>query len=318
MPRLRPLLQLVRLPAVFTAMADICLGFLSNHEKLSENPRGFAVLLASSSCLYLSGMAFNDIFDRHVDARERPKRPIPSGRVPLRLAAFVATTLMAAGVSAAALVSLQSIFVAIGLVAAILAYDGLLKNTPAGPVLMGTCRALNVLLGASAFDDPARVWTLPQVYVAAGLGIYVAGLTWFARYETQSASGESNRRRMRAAIGVANLGIASLIACVGLVLWRGSLRYLSAIAGPNAGAPELAITLVALSGIAATINHRLFAAYRQPDTARVHAAVRWMILSLVLLDAAMIYARTANAAYALATAALLVPSLLLGRRIMMT
>ena len=227
MPSLRPLLQLVRFPAVFTALADICLGFLSNHEQLSENPHGFGLLLASSSCLYLSGMAFNDIFDRRVDARERPNRPIPSGRVSLRLAVLIAIALMAAGVIAAAMVGTQSRFVAIGLVISILAYDGLLKNTPIGPAVMGTCRALNVILGASAFDEPSRVWTMPQIYTAAALGIYVAGLTWFARYETKSAAHASDRRQLKSAVGVVNLGITALIACVVLALCANRLASLA-------------------------------------------------------------------------------------------
>ncbi len=77
---MRAYLQLVRLPAVFTAMADIVLGFVLANGALSPFPE-FAALLCASSALYLAGMVFNDFFDRRIDAVERPKRPIPSGRV---------------------------------------------------------------------------------------------------------------------------------------------------------------------------------------------------------------------------------------------
>ena len=76
----RSWLQLMRFPAVFTALADICAGFAvktSGFEPVGD----FATLLAASAGLYLSGMVFNDVFDRKRDAAERPNRPIPSGRI---------------------------------------------------------------------------------------------------------------------------------------------------------------------------------------------------------------------------------------------
>ena len=77
---MRAYLQLLRLPNVFTAMADMLLGFLFTHQTLEPWPQ-FVLLLGSSSLLYLAGMVLNDYFDRDQDARERPLRPIPSGRV---------------------------------------------------------------------------------------------------------------------------------------------------------------------------------------------------------------------------------------------
>ncbi|WP_375373510.1 UbiA family prenyltransferase, partial [Micromonospora sp. ATA51] len=40
-----------------------------------------AALAGASVLLYWAGMAANDWADRHLDAVERPERPIPSGRV---------------------------------------------------------------------------------------------------------------------------------------------------------------------------------------------------------------------------------------------
>src|SRR5262245_21014757 len=93
-----PFLQLLRLPNVFTAMADILLGFLLTHRRLEPWPQ-FALVLAASSCLYLAGMALNDYFDREQDARERPFRPIPSGRVAARTALFIGAGLLGSGVA---------------------------------------------------------------------------------------------------------------------------------------------------------------------------------------------------------------------------
>ena len=75
-------LQLLRLPNVFTAVADVTMGFLVTPTGF-EPKQNFALLVVASSLLYLSGMVLNDVFDAEIDADERPERPIPSGRVSL-------------------------------------------------------------------------------------------------------------------------------------------------------------------------------------------------------------------------------------------
>ncbi len=35
----------------------------------------------ATSAMYIAGMFLNDAFDRNIDARERPERPIPAGEV---------------------------------------------------------------------------------------------------------------------------------------------------------------------------------------------------------------------------------------------
>src|SRR5947208_1792551 len=74
-----------------------------------------------------------------------------------RVASRLGSGLLAAGVVLAALAGLpgESFRAAPGILAvllagAILLYDGVLKGTWAGPVAMGTCRFLNVLLGLAA------------------------------------------------------------------------------------------------------------------------------------------------------------------------
>jgi 4-hydroxybenzoate polyprenyltransferase len=74
MTRLRSYAQLVRLPALPTALADICLGALTSGA-LPDNLLPFFFLLLASACLYCAGMAWNDYFDQEQDARERPFRP---------------------------------------------------------------------------------------------------------------------------------------------------------------------------------------------------------------------------------------------------
>ena len=79
--------QLIRLPNVFTALADIALGWLCAVAAGTPAARwpSFLLLMASSACLYSAGMIWNDFFDVEQDQRERPFRPIPSGRISRRV-----------------------------------------------------------------------------------------------------------------------------------------------------------------------------------------------------------------------------------------
>src|SRR5687768_421090 len=94
--------RLVRLPNVFTAIADICLGALVTGA-LPERLLPFLCLLACSTTLYWAGMVWNDYFDINQDKRERPFRPLASGRVSLGSAFRLGTFLMIAGLGFAAL-----------------------------------------------------------------------------------------------------------------------------------------------------------------------------------------------------------------------
>jgi 4-hydroxybenzoate polyprenyltransferase len=289
-------LQLCRFAAVFTALADIFLGYFLTHAEI-DSERDLGVLLATSACLYLAGMVFNDIFDRAVDAQERPKRPIPSGRVSVLAAVIFGSVLVASGLILSSIVGVNSLIVAGILTVCIFLYDGLLKSTITGPVVMGACRFLNVMLGASA--APAAVWTLPQLHVAAALGIYITGVTWFARHE----AGTSPKAQLAAAIGVINLAFALLVAFI--MNW------------PEAPERQMRAAL-ALGLIALIINRRLFTALFDPLPARVQQAVRTMLLSIIMLDALLVFFVQENQACAIAVALLLVPATLLSRFLAVT
>ena len=73
---------------VFTAASNVIAGFLIASGQWSPAVV-LATLIAASACLYAAGMVLNDAFDAELDARERPERPIPSGRI-ARRAAFAA------------------------------------------------------------------------------------------------------------------------------------------------------------------------------------------------------------------------------------
>lgn len=296
---MRAYLELLRLPTVFTAMADILLGFLLVHGQFEPLP-SFVGLLVASCCLYLSGMVFNDLFDVQQDLQERPQRPIPSGRVSRRTAALLGSGLMVLGVIAAGTVGVISLGVAVGLVIAVLAYDAVLKRTPFGPVGMGTCRFLNLMLGASAYPlaEFATFWSPPPLTIALGLGIYIAGVTWFARTEAQISS----RGALLGSLGVMDVGLV-------ILGWH-------IVTQPKPGQPPFALMLLCLIGI--SINSRGLRAVSDPVPQRVQGLVKLYLLNYVTLSATMVYWHTGNGALTLLTAGLVIPAMLLSRLIAMT
>ncbi len=302
MRKFRAYLQLMRFPALFTSMADVLLGFLLTHQTL-EPVHTFLTLLGASSCLYLSGMVFNDFFDRHIDARERPHRPIPARLISPRSAAFLGGCLMVTGVLLAGLASSSSQRMALLLAGAVLLYDGVLKNTPLGPLIMGSCRFLNVMLGASA---GYFVWVRPQLYAAGALGIYIAGVTWYARQE----AGISRRWALFGAAAVMNLGLVGLAAFV--AVWQGEAHW------PGESEPNPTIVFVFLAAIAAMINFRVTKGIIQPSAGIVQRAVKTLLMSIILLDATLIFFKTGRIELALLTTGLMIPMTVLGRWLYIT
>jgi 4-hydroxybenzoate polyprenyltransferase len=292
-------LQLLRLPTVFTAMADIVLGFTLTHRSLE--PRSTFVALLLSSCgLYLAGMVFNDVFDRKQDAAERPNRPIPSGRVPLTAAIALGALLMIGGVAASFAGNYWSSGVATVLAIAILAYDSFLKRTPLGPLGMGFCRFLNVMLGASDFTwhQQGSFLARPQLVVAIGLGVYIIGVTWFARTEAK----QSQRGQLAAALLTLNAGLGVLVWLI--CTW------------PNEARPELVLLLLAL--IAGSMNVRAIAAIRDASPPKVQGMIKLFLLNYVTVCAALVFWHTNSGPLALGTACLVIPAMLLSRVIPMT
>ena len=134
-------LELLRLPNLFTVPGDVLVGWALVGQRGCPVPA-----LCASLCLYAAGLLLNDWRDAPIDARERPSRPIPSGRVRRRAVGLAGLALLALGV----LFAWGGWPTAAALAAAILLYDLGAKDVPGlGVAVMGLCRALNVLLGAA-------------------------------------------------------------------------------------------------------------------------------------------------------------------------
>ena len=160
------------------------------------------LLAATLSVLcYAAGMISNDIFDRKIDADERPERPLPSGRVSLARAWALClgaqlSALCLAG-AARGLTSPLTLAVA-GTIGATYLYNALLKEGLLGATAMGLCRGANLCLGVSVALS-GSLSQLPEgrwgalLITAGGTILFVTLLTSLAQLEVAGGAGAVRR-----------------------------------------------------------------------------------------------------------------------------
>jgi 4-hydroxybenzoate polyprenyltransferase len=290
-------LQLIRLPNVLTAAADSLAGWLLVGGSLAE-PGRWLPLASASMVLYASGTALNDVFDIEVDRAERPGRPLPSGQVSLRIATSMgALGLLLGPALALAGGSIDAAVVAVILAVCILAYDAGVKHTPLGPVFMGACRGLNLLMGMAHAPGLGGVaaWSAAVAY-----GLFVAGITVVSRSETRGG----DRRGLVAGLAILDLAL------LGLAAVAMTHRRFPYPAPDRPLTPLEGVLVIAL--IAVLVNQAASAAIKQPTPRSIQRTVKTGILSLVWLNVGLV-AAVRGVAPAAAIAALWVPAYLLGR-----
>lgn len=298
--------RLVRLPNHATAVADVLAGFLivSQARAIAWPQSSLWWAILASLGFYAAGMVLNDVFDLAIDREERPERPLPSGRINPRAAAAAGNLFMAVGSAAACATAFAALspwpaLVGALLTAAVWAYNRHAKGTSLGPVVMGSCRAFNWLLGMTAAGGPhgPYQWLLP-----IGMGVYVMGVTVYARDEAEeSLSG--------------TLAAGMLIMLIGLAA-TGLSPWLAARAGETGvwlTGPKLSNWLLLWSMLSASILLRAVLGIFDPTSGRVQQAVGNAIMSIITLDAILVLA-TCGEPWSIVVLLLLVP-FLLGRRI---
>lgn len=152
-------------------------------------PGTLAALVVALSLFYVGGMYLNDAFDRNVDARERPERPIPSGLIGAREVFAIGFGMLAAALLVLAGVAVRQgpplnwlpVGWGVALAAVIIYYDAVHKRDPLSPLVMGLCRVLTYVIAAVVVAG-----ALPGRVVAAALVLlsYLVGLTYVAKQET--------------------------------------------------------------------------------------------------------------------------------------
>ena len=264
LPKASDVADLLRLPSVLSVPGDVLLGAAASGGK--EPPLKMAGLTASSSCLYMAGMALNDYADRDVDTKERPKRPIPSGRVSPEFAFRLATGLTLAGVGfASAAGGRKSLAVALPLAATVWAYDLAAKETPFGPVVMAAARSLDVLMGAR---NPKGRRTLAAAGVVGGHTLLVTAVS---RREARGGT-------PALALGALG-GTASVTAAAARFVFGHRARHAQWSRAAAAGL---------LGAYAASLGRAELAAFRMPDVKNLQRVVGTGVLGIMPLEAGML------------------------------
>lgn len=309
-----PILRLMRLPTVFTALSNILCGyFVSRGVRVSDLTQSseLPLLLSASAGLYLGGMVLNDVCDSAIDSVERPERVIPSGQVSRRAALCLAMTLMSLGVLAAFAAGTPSFLISLILSVLIVAYNITLKHTAAGGIAMGGCRFFNLILGASAAPNLAEVFRLPQLGVAFALFVYITGVTLFARHETGEPGDAAGSVRLSSEKSrLLRTGVCVVLAGLlidGVVGWYSEFPE----------RPRIAMWL-SLALIGGNILVRTEQAIRSGIPRVLQKTVGLMLLNVIFLDAAMVFGSTGDSRLASIVVMLVVPAMLLKRLIPMS
>ncbi|MDO6518949.1 UbiA-like protein EboC [Zobellia uliginosa] len=217
-------------------------------------------LVFSSVFLYAGGVILNDVFDFKLDKVERPERPIPSGVVPLRSAAIYGGLTLTIGVGLAFLVSQLSGIVALTLALAILLYDAIAKRYDFfGPLSMGLCRGINLLLGMSVLGN-FDYWFMALIPI-----VYIFAITLISRGEVHG----KNKNH----IVLAGVLYATVVLAVGSI----AFLYTDARIFP----------LLFLVLFAFTVFRPLIKAYTVNSPENIKKAVMAGVIALILLDSSI-------------------------------
>lgn len=254
--------RLMRPANIVTSVADVLAGIAISGYFLTFETDYFPVLMLCIATigLYGGGIVFNDVFDADLDKIERPERAIPSGAVKLKEAIFLGAFLLLSGIVAAFTIAALS-----GIIAILIAFFALLYNKYSkhhsflGPLNMGLCRGLNLLLGVSIIAASLNEWYFLGIVPL----IYIFSITMISQGEVHGL----NRNKLYAGAFLYLLVI-------------GSMLYLSFNKG------QVIIALFFIIPFAWMIFRPLFIAIKEPLGKNIGKAVKAGVISLILMDAA--------------------------------
>ncbi|MFA6947056.1 MAG: UbiA-like protein EboC [Pedobacter sp.] len=286
-------LRLMRPANIVTSVADVLAGMAISGYFLADNQDFVPVLLLCLSTigLYGGGIVFNDVFDAELDKIERPERAIPSGAVSIQEAIVLGLILFVLGLSAAFAFSIWSGMIAFLILVFALIYDKFGKHHPfLGPLNMGICRGLNLLLGISIID-----LSLHSKYFLGLIPlVYIFSITMISQGEVHG----SNRKKLYT-------GAFLYLTVIGFILYSSYLQH------------QMLISLILLIPFAWMIFKPLFKAIQDPVGKNIGKAVKAGVISLILMDAAWA-AAFGQVYFALIIASLLPLSLWLAKRFAVT
>jgi heme O synthase-like polyprenyltransferase len=195
MGNIRDYLILIRIPNLFTIPSNVMVGFSQLVLLNNANWTTLLILIVTSLLLYTVGIVLNDYIDRQIDRRERPTRPLPSGRISARSALILVLVATLSSILAAAYVSSLTLIIVLIIIGTILAYDCWLKSSTFGHFVMALSRVFNIVLGFSPLlflpfsnnNDLIRI-----VVILSSMFIYVFTISYLSKFETGALSKKIN------------------------------------------------------------------------------------------------------------------------------
>ncbi|MDQ3883610.1 MAG: UbiA family prenyltransferase [Thermoproteota archaeon] len=291
--RLKEYLLLIRLPNIFTVPSNILTGYFASVPVVEADSVQLIALTVSSALLYVGGIVLNDYFDIEIDKRERPFRPLPSGKISKRDALAIAMVAILIANSIALVLGPTSLAVSLILTFAIILYDYRLKHGFSGPFAMGGARFLNVIFGASPvllyLDNHSRAIVLAA---AGSLFLYIMAITFLSKKEA------GNERANSTIVLLMVFGVISAVAILGFLL-------------------QLSWALLLNLSLFAAVMVVTFKRHLTKELLSVQKAVRNMVISIIILDSIFITG-TAGLAYGLATLLLIAPAIVLAKKLYVT
>ncbi|WP_216641575.1 UbiA-like protein EboC [Pedobacter ginsengisoli] len=264
MKKLLGYIRLMRPANVVTSVADVLAGIaIAGAFSISSwNSLQLPVILLCISTigLYSGGIIFNDVFDADLDKVERPERPIPSGLISKKAATIFGAVFFFIGIAAANLFGTTTSVIAVSIMIACLTYNKWAKHhSILGPLNMGFCRGLNLLLGVSIISSQVQQWW----FLALVPIIYIASITMISRGEVHGGS-----KKM--------LYFAALLYAVVIA----SILFFATTRG------GLPITLAFIIPFALMIFIPLLKAIKNPIGPNIGKAVKSGVIALILMNAA--------------------------------
>ncbi len=147
--------ELVRLPNIFTVLSNsMAAAILTSGTTIPWLT--LVLVLIASVMSYWGGMILNDVADLAEDRLARSQRPLARGAISSVIAGHMGNSLLLVApilvLLATNLNRQQPLWMGVAFIAAVAlalcirAYDSPIKSTPIGPILMGLCRSLNILM----------------------------------------------------------------------------------------------------------------------------------------------------------------------------
>jgi hypothetical protein len=258
-------LRMMRPANIVTSVSDILAGiaisgFFMDWSFKPDNVLPVLYLCLSTMGLYGGGIVFNDVFDADLDKIERPERAIPSGIISIKAASILGGLLLLFGVVMASLYSVFSGILALLIAIAALSYNKFSKHHSfLGPLNMGICRGLNLLLGLSISMAAFHEW----YFLAIVPIIYIFSITMISRGEVHGGNTKS-------------LFIAAILYFIVIV----SIIYFGIIK------EHLLLTSLFVLFFMYMIFKPLIIATRNPIGKNIGKAVKAGVISLIIMNAA--------------------------------